>query len=171
VEISVFIATTLDGYIARTDGSFDFLEPYEGDPHGYDEFMATVDALLVGRKTYETVLAFPGWPFAKPVFVLSTQPLTPAPPGAVVEAMSGEPGTIEANLEQRGFQHIYLDGGVTIQRFLRAGLVDRMIISRAPVLIGGGVPLFGPIENQTTVRHIATRSYPSGLIQSEYRQA
>lgn len=171
MEISVFIATTLDGYIARTDDSFDFLKPYEGDPHGYDEFMATVDALPVGRRTYETVLAFPAWPFARPVFVLSTQPLTSVPPGAVVEAMSGKPGTIKADLEQRGFHHIYLDGGVTIQRFLRAGLVDRMIISRVPVLIGGGVPLFGPIENQTTFPHITTRSYPSGLIQSEYRQA
>jgi dihydrofolate reductase len=90
VKASVFIATSLDGFIARTNGDLDWLPPGGGEPHGYDEFMATVDALVIGRKTFDTVLTFDTWPYgAKPVFVLSTRPLAPAPRGAVVERMSG----------------------------------------------------------------------------------
>src|SRR6478752_3174967 len=119
MKASVFIATSLDGFIARSDGALDWLDEGGGEPHGYDEFMATVDALVIGRKTFETVLAFSQWPYgAKPVFVLSTRPLAPAPPGAVVEHMSGEPAEIWAQLAARGLQHIYVDGGITIQRFL-----------------------------------------------------
>src|SRR6188474_431913 len=91
VKASVFIGTSLDGFIARVNGDLDFLPPGGGEPHGYDDFMATVDALVIGRKTFETVLSFDAWPYAKPVFVLSTHTLAPAPAGAVVERMSGAP--------------------------------------------------------------------------------
>ena len=171
MKISVFIATSLDGFIARPDGGLDWL-PASPEPHGYDEFMATVDALLVGRKTYETVLGFGGWVYGtKPVFVLSMSPLAPAPKEAVVAHLSGEPETIVAQLISRGLAHIYLDGGVTIQRFLRAGLVDRMIITRIPVLLGNGIPLFGTTAGDIHFTHVSTRSYPSGLVQSEYQRA
>ena len=100
MKITVFIGTSVDGFIARANGDLDFLPPGGGEPHGYDEFMATVDALVIGRKTFETVLAFSQWPYgAKPVFVLSTRPLAPAPPGAVVEHMSGEPAEIWAQTQ------------------------------------------------------------------------
>ena len=166
---SVFIGTSLDGYIARADGALDFLPPGGGEPHGYDEFMATVDALVIGRKTYETVLGFDEWVYGnKRVFVLSTQGLAPAPPGAVVKHLCGEPGDIVAQLESRGIGHIYVDGGVTIQKFLRAGLIDRFIITRVPVLIGDGFPLFGALSGDIRLRHVATRSFASGLVQSEY---
>jgi dihydrofolate reductase len=169
MKASVFIGTSLDGFIARANGSFDFLPPGGGEPHGYAEFMATVDALVMGRKTFETVLAFDAWPFPdKPVFVLSTHPLAPAPSGAVVEHMSGDPAAIVSQLEARGIQHIYVDGGITIQRFLRAGLIQRLIITRVPVLIGEGIPLFGPLERDIALTHVATRQYQSGLVQSEY---
>src|SRR5882672_5864752 len=142
MKASVFVGTSLDGFIARVNGELDFLPPGGGEPHGYDEFIATVDALVIGRKTFETVLAFETWPYAqKPVFVLSTRTLAPAPPGAVVEHMSGEPAEIVSLLDARGIGHIYVDGGVTIQRFLQAGLIQRLIITRVPVLIGDGVPL------------------------------
>jgi len=168
VNFSVFIATSLDGFIARTDGGIDWL-PQSPEPHGYDEFMATVDALLIGRKTYDTVLGFGGWFYGtKPVFVLSRNPLPPAPREAVVEHLSGEPEAIAAVLSARGLKHIYLDGGDTIQRFLRAGLVDRMIITRIPVLIGSGIPLFGGTDRDIHFTHVTTRAYPSGLVQSEY---
>src|SRR5919206_4016215 len=102
VKASVFIGTSVDGFIARVNGELDFLPPGGGEPHGYDEFMATVDALVIGRKTYETVLAFDTWPYGeKPVFVLSTRALPPAPPGAVVESMSGSPRDIVSRLEAR----------------------------------------------------------------------
>jgi dihydrofolate reductase len=169
VKASVFVGTSLDGFIARTNGDFDFLPPDGGEPHGYDEFMATVDALVIGRKTFETVLAFDTWPYGeKPVFVLSTGPLAPAPPGAVVERMSGAPAEIVSQLAARGIRHIYVDGGITIQRFLQAGLIQRLIITRVPVLIGAGIPLFGAVPHDIVLKHIATRQYSSGLVQSEY---
>ena len=169
MKASIFIGTSLDGFIARSNGDLDFLPPGGGEPHGYDEFMATVDALVIGRKTFETVLAFDAWPYAqKPVFVLSSRPLAAAPPGAVVEHLSGAPGEIVLQLAARGLQHIYVDGGVTIQRFLQAGLIQRLIITRVPVLIGSGIPLFGALQHDVLLTHVATRQYASGLVQSEY---
>ena len=168
----MFIGTSVDGFIARPNGELDFLPPGGGEPHGYEEFMATVDALVIGRKTFETVLAFETWPYGqKPVFVLSSRTLAPAPPGALVEHMSGEPAEIVSQLGARGIRHIYVDGGVTIQRFLQAGLIQRLIITRVPVLIGDGVPLFGRLTHDVKLQHIATRHYPSGLVQSEYQVA
>ena len=169
MKASVFIGTSVDGFIARSNGELDWLPPGGGEPHGYDEFMATVDALVIGRKTFETVLRFDTWPYGeKPVFVLSTRTLAPTPLKAVVERMSGEPAEIVSQLAARGIQHIYVDGGITIQGFLRAGLIQRLIITRVPVLIGDGVPLFGTLPHDIRLRHVATRHYPSGLVQSEY---
>ena len=168
MRASVFVGTSLDGYIARPNGAFDFL-PDDPEPHGFDEFYASVDALLMGRNTYETALAFPSWPYgAKPVFVLSSRSLAPAPAGAVVEHLSGTPQEIVKELAGRGIQHIYVDGGRTVQDFLRAGLIDRITITRVPVLIGSGLPLFGAVARDIRLRHLATRHYPSGLVQSEY---
>ena len=169
MKASVFVGTSLDGFIARANGAFDFLPPGGGEPHGYDEFIATVDALVIGRKTFQTVLTFGSWPYGeKPVFVLSTHELAPTPPGAMVQRMSGAPADVVAELAARGIRHIYVDGGVTIQRFLRAGLIQRLIITRVPVLIGDGIPLFGGLERDIPLKHIATRHYASGLVQSEY---
>ena len=171
MKTSVFIGMSVDGFIARTNGDLDFLPPGGGEPHGYDEFMATVDALVIGRKTFETVLTFDSWPYAKPVFVLSTRPLVAPPAGAVVERLSGTPADIVSQLAARGIRHIYVDGGITIQRFLRAGLIQRLIITRVPVLIGTGIPLFGAIEHDIALTHVTTRAYPSGLVSSEYAVA
>lgn len=169
MKASVFIGTSLDGFIARANGDLDFLPPGGGEPHGYDEFMATVDALVIGRKTFQTVLTFDTWPYMeKPVFVLSTRPLAPTTPGAVVERMSGAPADIVSQLAARGIRHIYVDGGITIQRFLQAGLIQRLIVTRVPVLIGAGIPLFGELQRDIALRHVATRQYASGLVQSEY---
>ena len=169
MKASVFIATSLDGFIARANGDLDWLPAGGGEPHGYDEFIASVDALVIGRKTFETVLAFDTWPYGqKPVFVLSTRTLAPAPLGAVVESMSGQPADIVSQLEARGIRHVYVDGGITIQRFLQAGLIQRLIITRVPVLLGTGIPLFGPLAGDIFLRHVGTRQYASGLVQSEY---
>ena len=168
MKASVFVGISIDGFIARPDGRLDFL-PEDAEPHGYEEFMASVDALVIGRNTFDVVLAFDAWPYgAKPVFVLSTRPLPPAPAGAAVERMSGDPAQIVSELAARGIGHIYVDGGVTIQRFLRAGLVQRLIITRVPVLIGEGIPLFGKIGRDIRLTHVTTRQYASGLVQSEY---
>ena len=169
MKASVFVGTSLDGFIARADGSYDFLPAGGGEPHGYEEFIATVDALVIGRNTLEAVLKLPSWPYGeKPVFVLSTRALPPVPLGAVVERMSGVPGEIVSQLSTRGIRHIYVDGGVTIQSFLRAGLIQLITITRVPVLIGEGIPLFGKLPHDIKLRHIATRQYASGLVKSEY---
>ena len=169
MKASVFIGTSVDGFIARPNGELDFLPPGGGEPHGYEEFIHSVDALVIGRKTFETVLSFDTWPYGeKPVFVLSTRLLAPVPAGAIVEHLSGDPVEIVSQLEARGIGHIYVDGGLTIQRFLRAGLIQRLIITRVPVLIGDGIPLFGSLPHDVRLHHIATRYYASGLVQSEY---
>jgi len=166
---SVFVGTSVDGFIARIDGDLSWLPPGGREPHGYVEFLATVDALVIGRKTYETVLSFESWPYGeKPVFVLSTSPI-PAPPlGASVEHMAGDPAEILASLAARGIQHVYVDGGITIQRFRSAALIQRLVITRVPVLIGDGTPLFGALQRDIALAHVATRQFAGGLVQSEY---
>jgi len=173
MKVSVFVGMSVDGFIARQDGALDFLPPDGGEPHGYNEFMATVDALVIGRNTFETVLAFPSWPYGtKRVVVLSSQPLDfSAVPSALVEQMAGEPSEIVSKLAATGAHHIYVDGGITVQRFLLAGLVQRLIITRVPVLIGTGIPLFGALPRDVQLQHIRTQHYPSGLVQTEYQVA
>jgi len=168
---SVFIGTSVDGFIARTNGDLDFLPEGGGEPHGYNEFIASVDAIVIGRKTFETVLAFEAWPYGDMrVVVLSSRPLDlSAVPGGVVEQMAGPPAEIVSQLAARGIKHLYIDGGITIQRFLREGAIQRLIITRVPVLIGEGIPLFGSLPRDIRLRHVATRHYPSGLVQSEYQ--
>jgi dihydrofolate reductase len=171
MTVSVFVGTSLDGFIARANGDFDFLPAGGGEPHGYEEFMASVDALVIGRKTFETVLRLAEWPYgSKRVVVLGSQAVDlSAARGAVVEQMAGPPAEIVAKLAASGAHQLYIDGGITIQRFLRAGLVQRLIITRVPVLIGEGIPLFGTLPQDMLLRHVATRQYASGLVQSEYQ--
>ena len=168
---SVFIGISVDGFIARRNGALDFLPEGGGEPHGYNEFIASVDAIVIGRKTFETVLTFGTWPYGhKRVVVLSSRPLDfSAVRGGVVEQMAGPPAEIVSQLAARGARHLYIDGGITIQGFLRAGVIQRLIITRVPVLIGEGVPLFGSLPHDIRLRHVATRHYPSGLVQSEYQ--
>ena len=168
---SVFVGASVDGFIARRNGDLDWL-PADCEPHGYDEFIATVDTIVIGRKTFETVMAFEAWPYGeKRVIVLSSERVdlsAAVARGGIVEQMGGPPAEILSSLAARGAQNLYVDGGITIQRFLQAGLIDRLIITRVPVLIGDGIPLFGSLPQDVRLRHIATRSYPSGLVQSEY---
>jgi len=169
VKTSVFVGTSLDGFIARQNGDLDFLSAGGEEPHGYEEFMATVDAMVIGRNTYDTVLTFEAWPYGeKPVFVLSTRPLAPAPDGALVERLSGPPADIVSQLTARAIRHAYVDGGITIQRFLEAGLIQCLIVTRVPILIGAGIPLFGPLHRDIPLKHVATRHYATGLVQTEY---
>jgi dihydrofolate reductase len=170
MKISVFIATSLDGFIAREDGALDWLPPDGGEEHGYTAFIATVDAIVMGRGTYETVLGFDAWPYpGRSVVVLTTRPLKQAPPhGAKVDVMSGAPHDIVARLAARGMKHLYIDGGITVQRFLEAGLIQRLTITRIPVVLGRGIPLFGPVTHDVWFEHVTTRSYASGLVSSEY---
>lgn len=171
MKLSVFCGTSVDGFIARTDDTFDFLTAGDQEPHGFTEFMASVDVVVLGRRTFDVVqkLGHLGLYGKKPVIVLSKRPLDfPLVKGKSLEQMSGEPAEIADRLKARGFKHAYVDGGITIQRFLDAGCIDRITVTRVPVLIGTGIPLFGPIPRDIALRHVATRSYPDGLVQSEY---
>ena len=170
MTVSVFVGTSVDGFIARRNGDLDFLPEGGGEPHGYDEFIASVDAIVIGRNTFEKVLTFEAWPYGeRRVVVLSSRPVDVAAAGSgAVEWMAGPPAEIVSRLAASGARHLYVDGGITIQRFLRAGLVDRLIITRVPVLIGEGIPLFGELPQDVRLRHVATRQYASGLVTSEY---
>jgi dihydrofolate reductase len=170
----VFIATSLDGFIARPDGGIDWLPGLDSDPgesYGYNDFIASVDGLVMGRGSFEKVLEFPEWPYPKPVVVLS-QSLDPSSLREdlrdKVEFSSLAPVDLMRSLAGRGWSRVYVDGGKVIQSFLREGLIADMVITRVPVLLGQGLPLFGPLDGDVALAHQETRAYPSGLVQSRY---
>jgi dihydrofolate reductase len=171
MKLSVFCGVSVDGFLARPDDTLDFLDAGGQEPHGFEEFLTSVDVVVMGRRTFDVVLKLGGLALYgnKPMVVLSGRPLdVSSAKGAALEQMSGEPGEIVRRLEARGFQHAYIDGGLTIQRFLAAGLINRLVITRVPMLIGQGIPLFGPLPSDIPLHHVATRSYEGGLVQSEY---
>lgn len=136
---------------------------------GLTSLFATVDAHVIGRSTYEMVLSFGGWPYGnKPVFVLSTGTIANAPELAVVEQLAGSPIEIMSGLDKRGYRNVWVDGGVTVQRFIRQGLVHRFVITRVPVLIGDGIPFFGTTATDIHLKHVRTMIFVNGLVQSEY---
>jgi dihydrofolate reductase len=170
MKLSVFCGVSVDGFLARPNGTLDFLDAGGQEPHGFEEFYSSIDVMVIGRKTFEVVQTLGTWPYGKkPVVVLCSGALdfSSIQDGAV-EQMSGEPAEIATRLEARGFQHAYVDGGITIQRFLAAGLIDCLVITRVPVLIGAGIPLFGALPHDISLSHIATRSYKGGLVQTQY---
>jgi dihydrofolate reductase len=174
MRASVFIATSLDGYIARPDGALDWLPSgSEDEDHGFEPFLHSVDALVMGRKTFETVLGFgpDAWPYgAKPVYVLSsTLREARGAPGAVCEVLRGPVADAARALDRRGVRDAYVDGGQVVTGFLEAGLVHRLVITRIPVLLGAGIPLFGPLSRDLRFAHVATRAFRNGMVQSEYR--
>ena len=166
---SVFVGTSVDGFIARLNGQYDFLPTGGGEPHGYAEFIASVDTILIGRNTFEVVLKLPSWPYGdKRVVVLSHRPLQLSKITGRVEQMSGEPAEIAQRLAASGAEQVYVDGGITVQEFLRAGQVHDLTITRVPVVIGEGIPLFGRVAKDIKLRHVGTRQYNSGMVTSEY---
>jgi dihydrofolate reductase len=173
---SVFIATSLDGFIAREDGRIDWLEHYngllpDGEDCGHGAFIATVDALVMGRHTFEQVLSFDAWPYGgKPVIVLGSHP--PAIPSAVAATVSASretPRALVERLSARGMRRLYIDGGLTIQSFLREGLIEELTITVIPLLLGSGRPLFGRLPREIRLELLSSRSYDCGFVQSRYR--
>ena len=173
----VFIATSLDGFIARKDHAIDWLENQgtTTEEHGYTQFIDSVDGIIFGRKTYEVVLNLTSdddWPYPKPVIVLSrtlTNSDIPLHLADKVTITDQTPSDLLATLDQKGWKRAYVDGGITIQSFLNEGLIDDLIITTLPVLIGQGIPLFGNTTKDIHLELINTRQYPSGLAQSHYR--
>lgn len=169
----VFIATSLDGFIARPDGTLDWLLSRDdpAEDHGYDAFIAGMDCIIMGRGGFEAVRSFPEWPYTLPVLVLSRQlaqkPVPDDLRGKVIFA-THDPEQAMRHLSDKGHRNAYVDGGQIVQSFLRAGLIDSLTITTAPVLIGQGRPLFGTLPNDIPLRHKATRTFPSGLVQSTW---
>jgi dihydrofolate reductase len=132
--------------------------------------MSSVDVLVIGRNTFEKVLTFEKWSYAeKRVVVLSSRAIDISNVrGATIEHMTGSPAEIMDRLAASGARHAYIDGGITVQRFLRARLIQRLIVTRVPVLVGEGIPLFGSLPHDLRLRHVLTEAYPSGLVKSEY---
>lgn len=176
MKCSVFIATSLDGFIAREDGSIDWLEEANqtspiGEDFGYKTFFGSVDVLVMGRKTFETVQRFPEWPYGdKRIVVLSkTMRWLPDSCPASVSLTAQSPTEIVASLAQSPARHAYVDGGSTIQGFLAEGLIDEITITTIPILLGSGVRLFGSVPGDIHLTHETTRSYANGFVQSKYR--
>ena len=169
----VYVGTSLDGFIARTDGSIDWLIGFADDEavDAYNEFMAMIDVIVIGRGTFDTVLDFPLWPYNKPVFVLShTLREMPERLREKAEVLCLEPSETLRHLAEKGYKGAYIDGGKVIQSFLAKGLVDTLTIAKVPVLIGSGRPLFGLQDGDLTFEHVRTTVASNGLVRSYYEQ-
>jgi dihydrofolate reductase len=176
MKVSVYVGTSIDGYIARRDGSIDWLNEAqglvpEGEDCGFRAFMDSVDAMVMGRKTFEQVLTFGQWPYGEtPVVVLSHNPVT-IPPRLpeTVSHSTDPPKVLLERLSKQGVEHVYVDGGRTIQGFLADGLIDEITITTIPVVLGDGLPLFGPMEDDLKLTHVGTRAYEFGFVQTIYQ--
>lgn len=175
-KVSVFIATSLDGFIARKNGDVDWLNAANaavpaGEDCGFQAFMETVDGLVMGRKTYQQVLTFGAWPYGQtPVVVLSRQNIDfPKQVPATVTCSSAPPADLCARLFQAGANHLYIDGGQTIRRFLSAGLVNELTLTLIPILLGEGIPLFGAIAQDIDLQCLSTHHYDFGFVQLKYK--
>jgi dihydrofolate reductase len=180
IKCSVFIATSLDGFIARKDGSIDWLMKANASASGSEDggycfFIKTVDVLIMGRESFAKVLDFEQWPYGNlPVIVMSSQPIViPLHLQHTVSNSSEEPQKLVKRLAQEGFKHLYIDGGITIQRFLAQNLIHELTITITPVLIGCGRLLFGSLPDDIELEHVETRSLSGGFVQLKYliRQA
>lgn len=172
---SVFIATSLDGYIADKNGGLDWLNSIpnpDNDDMGYVEFTIGIDALIMGRTTFETVIGFDvPWPYEKPVFVLSNK-LKEIPESHKDKAFLVK-GTLTEILEQingKGYKRLYIDGGTTIRNFLKADLIDEMVLTTIPILLGGGSSLFGELPNELRFELIGTKTFLNQIIQNHYKR-
>jgi dihydrofolate reductase len=168
MKTSIYIAASLDGFIATHDHGLDWLNivKSEGEDYGYADFMSSVDCLLIGRNTYETVRGFGAWPYeGKRVLVLTHRPFVPMRDETQV---SGSLRSILQKLTERGIQRVYLDGGATARQGLAERVVTDITVSIIPILLGGGISLFGEIGIESRLRHLGAKSFSSGLVQLSY---
>lgn len=168
----VYIATSLDGYIARKDGSLDWLMEVPNPEHsdyGFSSFMKRIDGIIMGRNTFETVLGFHEWPYTKPVFVLShSLEAVPIRLENKAEIVSGDLKVILHTLNRNGFKNLYIDGGRTIQSFLKQDLIDEMVITRVPRILGSGIPLFAEMDMDIKFKLVNTEILSKDLVKSTY---
>jgi len=173
MKTSVYIGTSLDGFIAKADGNIEWLVQYGNEDaiQAYQQFMSGIDAIVIGRGTFEKILTFSSWPYEKKAFVLSTS-IKQLPDSLKDNAtlLSMQPKELLSHLSGLGFSSIYVDGGRVIQGFLKEDLIDELIIAKVPVLIGSGIPLFGFISADLKFRHVKTETQANGLVRSYYKR-
>ncbi len=176
MKCSVYIAASIDGFIARSDGDIEWLhnpeyESKEKPGLTYEEFIETVDAIVMGRNTFEKVLTFGFWPYeGTPLIILTGKKLSiPDNLHGKVRTEGGDPVEIVSRLEAEGMQHLYIDGGKTIQQFLKARLIDEVTITWIPILLGSGIPLFNSIGIEIPLTHLETTSTDNGFVQTRFR--
>jgi len=162
---SAFVGISLDGFLARPDGRIDWLTPFEGTENGYTAFIETVDALVIGRRTYDFVQTIP-WPYGKRACVVMTHRPVAGTNGE--RASTANPAALLAELQRDGIRHAYIDGGEVIRGFLSAGLLDALTVTVVPALIGEGRPLFGGVQLETGLRLEETRPLEKGMVQLRY---
>lgn len=173
MKTTVYIGASLDGFIARKDGDINWLVQFDSSEtiKAYEEFMSRIDAIVMGKGTFEKVLTFPSWPYEKKVFLLSSSiKQVPDKLSEKVTILSMKPDELLSYLSDKGFSNIYVDGGNVIQGFLKENLIDELIISRAPIIIGSGIPLFSYLDNDISFTHIKTAAYANGLVCSYYER-
>jgi dihydrofolate reductase len=173
----VYVATSIDGFIARPDGGLDWLEPPGGEPDEetlalWAQFLGSIDHMVMGRKTFDTVLGFGEWPYdGVHVTVLSrTLQAVPAHLSDRADVSALAPRDLLRHLADQGRERVYVDGGQVIQGFLGEDLVDELILTRIPVLLGTGIPLFGDLEADLRWDHVDTRILAGGLVQTRYQR-
>lgn len=167
-KITIYIAASIDGYIARTDGSLDWLDRVNspGEDYGFQGFFDSFDALILGRKTYETVMSVNEWPYKNKRVIVLSRTL-----GSVhrdASLFKGDIHELVSMLHAEGIRHIWVDGGVTMSQFLSSMLVDQLILSVIPIILGSGTPLFNAVKQELPCRLLSTKSYQSGLVQLQY---
>ena len=169
----VYIGTSLDGFIAKKNDDIDWLTQFQNaEVHEhYAEFINRIDAIVIGRGTFEKVLSFPSWPYSKKLFVLSTT-IKQLPEALADKAtlVSLKPKELLNYLSRLGYSSIYVDGGKVIQSFLQEDCVDEMIITRVPLLLGNGISLFGHLDNDLLFRHMQTKILSNGLVKTFYER-
>lgn len=175
---SVFIAASLDGFIAGAGGDLDWVDAAnaavrDGEDFGYHAFIESIDVLVMGRKTFEKVLSFGKWPYGRKQVVILSSKRTDIPDGLAqtVSYSSESPRELCARLLEAGAKRIYVDGGITIQRFLAESLIDDLTITIVPVILGGGIRLFGDLQKDVPLKHVATKTYECGFVQLTYEVA
>ncbi len=176
IKCSVFIATSLDGYISRTDGSIDWLNKAsnllpKGEDLGFQQFISSVDGMVMGRNTFEQVLSFGDWPYGTiPVVVLSRQlDSLPESMPPDVSLTDENPTALVQRLSNEGLNHLYIDGGLTVQSFIAASLIDEITITIIPILLGEGKPLFGPLPEDMEFELLESKAFNFGFVQNKYQ--
>lgn len=174
MKASVFIATSLDGFIARENGDVDWLTGSDldqsGEDYGFRKFMESIDTIVMGRKTFEFVVSSGEWFYGDKTFIVLSSRSIQIPDNfpSTIEILESSPSELVQKLSTRGAKHLYIDGGKTIQGFLNAGLIQQLILTRIPIILGKGIPLFGPVIRDIKLNLIKTSTFPNGFVQSRY---